>query len=647
MLVRKFLFIYFIFFAISDVPAQLCIGSLGDPIINITFGSGANPGPMLSSTKNLNYISTDCPGDGFYAVRNSTSRCFGSTWHSLNSDHTGDANGYFMLINASYEKSDFYIDTIKGLCPNTTYEFAAWVMNVQVPRTSCGTVILPNLTFNIETADGRVLQRSSTGDIATTPSPMWNQYGSFFTTPAGVSNVVLRLINNSNGGCGNDIAIDDITFRPCGPKLTPSIRGVPGLVKEFCSGDDAEVILDCDVSAGYSNPAYRWQQSKDSGRTWTDIAGETSTTLKRKFTPPSPAASYLYRLSVGEASNTGIANCRVASAILTVNVNSRPFAAIIANSPVCQRSTLKLSATPAIENATYTWAGVNGFTGNGASVVIDSVQMSNAGRYYVDAVSTKGCRSTDSITVVVNPAPVAHTASGSRTICQGDTVLLNSSGGTSYHWFPSAGLSSALVANPVATPSASTVYKVVVANQAGCADTATITISVIPKPMVNAGPDKSLLEGQSVQLDGSLSGKNTSIVWFPVSFVSDIHSLRPTVSPVSSTRYTLTAVSLEGCGTASDTVNVYVYKKIAVPNAFSPNADGVNDTWNISHLSGYNNIDLSVFNRYGQPVYNAKNYSRPWDGTFNGKPLPVGTYYYVLDLKLGLPKLTGFVVILR
>ncbi|RYF92956.1 MAG: gliding motility-associated C-terminal domain-containing protein, partial [Chitinophagaceae bacterium] len=197
-----------------ELDAQLCQGSLGDPIVNITFGSGANPAPALkAATTTYQYLASDCPGDGFYTVRNNTISCFGNTWHSLNSDHTGDPNGYFMLVNASFQPSAFYIDTVKGLCGNTTYEFAAWIANVLKPTSCSPNPIHPDLTFTLERTDGTVLQTYKTGAITTTPFASWKQYGFFFTMPANASEVVVRIFNNAQGGCGNDLALDDITFR--------------------------------------------------------------------------------------------------------------------------------------------------------------------------------------------------------------------------------------------------------------------------------------------------------------------------------------------------------------------------------------------------------------------------------------------------
>src|SRR6185295_15819145 len=149
------------------IPAQgqLCTGSLGDPVVHITFGAGSNPGPALAAAPSFKYtyVPTDCPNDNFYTVRNTTALCFNDSWHVLTKDHTGDPNGFFMLVNASLTQGDFYIDTVQGLCNSTTYEFAAWVVNVLKTSACGGRGIDPNLTFNIESVTGDTLATYNTG----------------------------------------------------------------------------------------------------------------------------------------------------------------------------------------------------------------------------------------------------------------------------------------------------------------------------------------------------------------------------------------------------------------------------------------------------------------------------------------------------
>src|SRR5882672_11607515 len=94
--VKYYLLLITVLSTTIEVTAQLCQGSLGDPIVNITFGSGPNPGaPLAAATSAYSYVQSDCPEDGFYTVRSNTSSCFFNTWFDVGSDHTGNSNGYF------------------------------------------------------------------------------------------------------------------------------------------------------------------------------------------------------------------------------------------------------------------------------------------------------------------------------------------------------------------------------------------------------------------------------------------------------------------------------------------------------------------------------------------------------------------------
>ncbi|HVG40926.1 MAG TPA: hypothetical protein VM888_04880, partial [Chitinophagaceae bacterium] len=289
--------------------AQICSGSLGDPIVNITFGAGTNPGAAVASAATgYKFTTNDCPMDGEYTVRNTTSGCFASTWHSVPSDHTGNPNGYFMIVNASYQPSAFYVDTVDVVCSNTTYSFSAWMVNLQ-KSVGCLPGVDPDLTFRIEALDGTVLQSYKTGVIPIQPSGAWKEYGFYFTAPPGVSRIVLRIINNASGGCGNDIGLDDITFRPCGPLLTASLGGNT-IIKNICAGEGGKVTLAGTLSAGYTDAFVQWQESTDNGSTWVNIQGANSTTVNKDFPAATPKGVYQYRLAVSKMENRTIAACR-------------------------------------------------------------------------------------------------------------------------------------------------------------------------------------------------------------------------------------------------------------------------------------------------------------------------------------------------
>jgi len=641
------LFILFLLLtSFISVDAQLCQGSLGDPIVNITFGAGANPGaPLSAATTTYQYTSTDCPNDGFYTVRNSTSACFGDTWHSVAPDHTGDPNGYFMLVNASLQPSAFYVDTVKGLCGGTTYEFAAWVMNIIRSSACGGSSILPDLTFKIEKRDGTVLQTYNTNGIPASSSPAWKQYGSFFTTPAGVSDIVLRMINNAQGGCGNDLMLDDITFRPCGPSLTPSIAGLPTNTAAFCEGNTTlqSYTINCTVSGGFTNPTFQWQQSINNGA-WADMPGANSSSLTVNFPAGTLPGTYRYRLAVAEAGNINFAQCRIASAPVTIQVNANPVTNATSNQPVCENSVLNLTAGG---GGTYQWSGPNGFTAAIANPSIAPVQLTDAGKYYVLVTNAANCSHLDSVMVTVNTAPVAQTAFATASICPGNSIQLSGSGGTAWEWTPATGLSSTVVTNPVAAPTDTTHYLFIASNAAGCKDTAFTTVNVTKKPVVNAGPDQTIIGGNRIFLNGGITGNYIDFFWTPNLTISNVHDLHAAVNPVADISYVLHAEAVNGCGFSTDTMDIKAYQALYIPNAFTPDGNGINDTWYIPALAAYEQHELYVLNRYGEIVFQSKGLMRRWDGKYKGKDLPAGAYTYFLDLKQGFGSVKGSVLIIR
>ena len=217
---------------LSSSYAQSCSGSLGNPIVDVNFGTGTNPGAALATgSTNYTYSNSDCPNDGSYTIRNSTGSpgngCFGNSWFYLAEDHTpGDVNGYMMVINAANAPGEFFKQTVTGLCTGTTYELSSWVINLLTTGACTSNPNrFPNITFQVETTTGTVIKTYNTGNIVAGSTAAWVRQATFFTMPAGQNSVVLKLINNAPGGCGNDLAIDDIQFRACGPVLTASISG--------------------------------------------------------------------------------------------------------------------------------------------------------------------------------------------------------------------------------------------------------------------------------------------------------------------------------------------------------------------------------------------------------------------------------------
>jgi len=172
------------------------------------------------------------------------------------------------------------------------------------------------------------------------------------------------------------------------------------------------------------------------------------------------------------------------------------------------------------------------------------------------------------------------------------------------------------------------------------------TVQISPAPIINFNSNITLKNGSGVQLNPVITGNIQSYLWSPTYALSDSISANPIASPTKTTTYTLTATSTAGCDTSAR-ITVTVVDDVIVPNAFTPNGDGINDFWDLKGIILFPNCTVSIFNRYGSRLFYSKGYSKPWYGTYNGSPVPVGTYYYIIDLKDGSPLLSGPVTVVR
>ncbi|MDC6366721.1 MULTISPECIES: T9SS type B sorting domain-containing protein [Flavobacteriaceae] len=303
------------------LKAQLCEGSLGDPVVEIDFGSGTGRGDALGSDVTaFTYVSSGQLGEGEYTIANTTSGLKGN-WFTT-TDHTGDTNGYMMVINSAVlaDEGVFYTQTVTGLCANTTYEFSAWVMNVL--DTSTTDQYSPDVTFRISDTSGNVLGSYNTGDIEQSSSPTWIQYGFYFST-ADETEVIITMLNFApSARPGNDIALDDIAFSPCGPIITTTIENETSTSLTICEDESVSYTFESTISSGYTDPRYQWQYSNDNGVTWTDISGETSSSYI--FSNDGESGTFLFRVSIASGDNIDTISCRIVSDVFTIEILETP-----------------------------------------------------------------------------------------------------------------------------------------------------------------------------------------------------------------------------------------------------------------------------------------------------------------------------------
>jgi len=565
--------LFLLLILVSSLGYSQCTSTSGIAIINETFGAGVSAvAPALpAGVTNLQYVNNACPNDGQYSIVNYSSGCFSNAWYTT-TDHTGDKNGYYMLINASLQPSDFYVKTINGLCEGTTYQFSSWVLNIDATNPT----VLPNITFTIETTGGTVLSTYTTGTIPFDSSgPVWKQYGMMFKTPVGVSTVVIRMHNNGNGGLGNDVALDDISFTPAGPLTTISATGFTGNTVNACA---TSVNFTSTIGTCYVTTSYQWQQSAD-GNSWTDIPGATNPNYK--ISPLSTGTNY-YRLSVAENGSIGSATCRVNSNVMTVNNGYTP---------------------PVLKNISQTICAGNTY------LLPSGKAVSSAGVYLDTVFNTFECPATITtlnLTVKPKASSIANIV-----ICYGDNYLGYTKPGT---------------------------YTQTLVAANGCDSVITINLTIYNKLTPALGPDKLLCVGDVINLN---PGVFSQYLWQDGSTSANYK-----VSKGGT--YWVKVTDNNGC-VAADTV---VIKPVncttpKIPNAFTPNGDGINDTWAIDDLLNFPQAVVSIYSRWGVRLFYSVGYSKPWDGRYGGKDLPAGTYYYLINLNDGTALLSGPVVIIR
>src|SRR3546814_747863 len=183
-------------------------GSSGDPIVNITFGTLADPDFGRGETTYDSIPRNQSPqGEGWYKMVQNINDGLRS-WHTLR-DHTGDAGGLMAIFNADDYPGQFYRIHVQNLCENTRFRFSAWIANANRTTECGGNPIPPNVRFVIEDMEGNQVNSLGdvTGDIRPTPSPQWRPYGFEFDT-GDQTEFYLVLFNDNPGGCGNDLAID-------------------------------------------------------------------------------------------------------------------------------------------------------------------------------------------------------------------------------------------------------------------------------------------------------------------------------------------------------------------------------------------------------------------------------------------------------
>ncbi|NML20510.1 T9SS type A sorting domain-containing protein [Pseudoflavitalea sp. G-6-1-2] len=356
-----------------------------------TFGTGATtitfPGPNTVGTDYVGNI-TQPLGVDRYMLTSSPYNGDNGRWLVMGDHTTG--SGRMMIVNADADSKVFFKDTVSGLCAGQQYSmffFASYIGNPAY-KTICdgfGGTKFPRVMMTIrDAATGLVITQISTDYI--TNNGTWQQYGLKWVMPSGYSNIVFELANNAQGGCGNDIAIDDISFGSCDPMPTVS-AAVP---TAGCIGGITTLrAIPMDPAVIPGPKEYQWQISNDGVTGWTNL-GSVTTNQDYTINPLAVAnTNKYYRVIMAAQGNFGSAPCRDTSdgfRLLAKTPPTAPTAAAKNKLRICPGDAVTLRVTGGTlgSNGVYTWyaggCGTGTAVGTGATITVNPTVTTT---YYV------------------------------------------------------------------------------------------------------------------------------------------------------------------------------------------------------------------------------------------------------------------------
>ncbi len=452
-----------------------------------------------------------------------------------------------------------------------------------------------------------------------------NNYSSSQQNPT-INNVAINdaglyTLQVSVGACSSNVKSSRVDIVDLGEISVLST--VPS--NQVCQGNTLVLSISSDP-----NYTYKWK------RNGSYIVGQTTNSL-------TVATTGNYQI---EVVNT-VVNCTRTTTAIVVSVLTPPVAAFQVSGSLCvnnsltftNQSTTDVLATPVfawnfgdtntstLQSPQHAYTGVLGYS--------PSLRVSYAG--------VSGCSSTTSKSITINNPASPIIVADQDALCPDETGNLSITGTySSIAWSTGDVGTSTSISNITNTDT----YTVNAIDGNGCAVTDDIIITAKVVPTISITADKATVAtGKAVQLQAS--GADT-YEWSPTETLSDAAISNPVGTPTITTVYSVTGSLVAGCS-ATNQITIQVDGSsisIVVPVGFSPNGDGANDVLIIDGIENYPECILTVFDGRGRRIYLANGNGNAWDGTYQGKPVPEGTYYFVFTCPEGRP-VTGSVLVFR
>ena len=515
--------------------------------------------------------------------------------------------------------------------------------------TQTGGTIPINVSFEIwDATDTNLLASGVTGAITETSSPKWEEYGLVFETLSSQNTVVLKIINNGVGGCGNDLAIDDIEFKSCGDNVITTGTSTSNSVS-LCSTEtpyNTTLTATPDFSV-YKTHFYQWQVSFD-GVIWNDIAGETNASLSVSISTTSIYRAKIAQVAINlnnpqcvsfsteyQATVTTIATAPSLECWQTATVNSSTCSWDITGTQPIQ-PTIDCWEIATFNTTTCSW-DVTGTQAILPTTACYETAMFNNVTCVWDITGTQPIQPVLNCweTATFNTATCSWDLSGDQPrltfeneleLCDSETLILEPETGIAnplYLW--NTGETTGTIS---ITLSGS--YSVEITGSTCNYETRIFNVSVAETPII----DSVTSDGNNIVISTENSGN------FLYSINGNIFQPNSVFYNIEGGRYTI-YVKSQNC---SDIVS-QEYLHFYIPKFFTPNNDAVNDSFRLSGIEAYGKSQVSIFDRYGKLLKFSRNGSFDWDGTFKNRDVPTGDYWYVVIIDG--QKLTGHFTLKR
>ncbi len=606
--------------------AQLgsCKGSTGDSIFHEDFGSGNASGPLPVGTTNYNYISRD-PEDGQYTVSNRIGQDNGS-WHSTLPE-TAVSGGNALVVNASFTSGKFYSTSITDLCEYTTYEFSAFILNVYDRASGvCENGGIPvDARFEIwDETDNILLKEGSTGVIPSTTSPQWSKYALTFQTKEDQGSVILKMFNNGEGGCGNDLAIDDIVFRTCGDLTTITTSGINSDQVAVCR-EETPVSFTLEATPDftvYSTHYFQWQERREDGN-WSNIPGETGGMYS---TPPLSASSY-YRVKVAENEQNLQNNlCSSASEEFYIEIIETPNPPVSnGDVEICGEEPYVMISVEVEADEIVNWYDAPS-GGNLLAEGTTTYTPFEEGIFYAEAVKegyscNPGARTPVKFSILKLPFAEDETLY----LCGNSTLNLDAGGeDLNYLWSTGETSKTIMVENEGQ-------YSVQLTTAEGCSKTKYFKIIAQEEPVIR----EVISIGSTVNINLENQGN------FEFSLNGISYQSSNIFEQVDGGIYTINIKDTSNCNSIS-----IEFVHVVTPAFITPNNDGYNDYFELKEVSFLGNSIIYIFNRYGKLIASGAAENFRFDGNLKGKGLPAEDYWYRITIE-GYKEITGHFSLVR